>query len=131
MEAEHEPALPVQNADTAKQLTEKQQSQEEVVRVKEQLAFQMEQVKRESEMKVRPLSARAGSGIPQHHCPCDTLFFRFQLEEQSDQVEKLKRELEAKAGELVRVQESLSRTEQVWCWRPRYRAGRRFRPSVP
>lgn len=37
-----------------------------------------------------------------------------QLEEQSDQLEKLKRELEAKAAELVRVQEALSRTEQVW-----------------
>ncbi|XP_074177780.1 huntingtin-interacting protein 1-related protein [Rhinolophus sinicus] len=73
------------NADTAKQLTAKQQSQEEVTRVKEQLAFQMEQVKRESEMK---------------------------LEEQSDQLEKLRRELETKAGELVRVQEALSRTEQ-------------------
>lgn len=73
------------NADTAKQLTAKQQSQEEVTRVKEQLAFQMEQVKRESEMK---------------------------LEEQSDQLEKLRRELESKAGELVRVQEALSRTEQ-------------------
>lgn len=45
----------MQNADTAKQLTAKQQSQEEVTRVKEQLAFQMEQVKRESEMKVRLL----------------------------------------------------------------------------
>ena len=33
---------------------------------------------------------------------------------ESDQLEKLKRELEAKAGELVRVQEVLSRTEQVW-----------------
>uniref|UniRef100_A0AC11B9L3 Huntingtin interacting protein 1 related n=1 Tax=Ovis aries TaxID=9940 RepID=A0AC11B9L3_SHEEP len=73
------------NADTAKQLTVTQQSQEEVARVKEQLAFQVEQVKRESEMK---------------------------LEEQSDQLEKIKRELEAKAGELVRVQEALSRTEQ-------------------
>uniref|UniRef100_A0A7N4NYY9 Huntingtin-interacting protein 1-related protein n=1 Tax=Sarcophilus harrisii TaxID=9305 RepID=A0A7N4NYY9_SARHA len=40
------------NADTAKQLTVTQQSQEEVARVKEQLAFQMEQAKRESEMKV-------------------------------------------------------------------------------
>uniref|UniRef100_A0A7N4NJV9 Huntingtin-interacting protein 1-related protein n=1 Tax=Sarcophilus harrisii TaxID=9305 RepID=A0A7N4NJV9_SARHA len=39
------------NADTAKQLTVTQQSQEEVARVKEQLAFQMEQAKRESEMK--------------------------------------------------------------------------------
>lgn len=76
----------MQNADTAKQLTAKQQSQEEVARVKEQLAFQMEQVKRESELK---------------------------LEEQSDQLEKLRRELEAKAGELVRVQEALSHTEQV------------------
>ncbi|XP_057601260.1 huntingtin-interacting protein 1-related protein isoform X3 [Hippopotamus amphibius kiboko] len=73
------------NADTAKQLTVTQQSQEEVARVKEQLAFQVEQVKRESEMK---------------------------LEEQSDQLEKLKREVEAKAGELVRVQEALSCTEQ-------------------
>ncbi|XP_036777938.2 huntingtin-interacting protein 1-related protein [Manis pentadactyla] len=73
------------NADTAKQLTVTQQSQEEVARVKEQLAFQMEQVKRESELK---------------------------LEEQSDQLEKLKRELEDKAGELVRVQEALSHTEQ-------------------
>ncbi|XP_034493837.1 huntingtin-interacting protein 1-related protein [Ailuropoda melanoleuca] len=73
------------NADTAKQLTVTQQSQEEVARVKEQLAFQMEQVKRESEMK---------------------------LEEQSDLLEKLRKELEAKAGELVRAQEALSRTEQ-------------------
>uniref|UniRef100_A0A8C5RJ99 I/LWEQ domain-containing protein n=1 Tax=Laticauda laticaudata TaxID=8630 RepID=A0A8C5RJ99_LATLA len=40
------------NADTAKQLTVTQQSQEEVARVKEELAFQMEQAKRESEMKV-------------------------------------------------------------------------------
>ncbi|XP_040843015.1 huntingtin-interacting protein 1-related protein isoform X2 [Ochotona curzoniae] len=73
------------NADTAKQLTVTQQSQEEVARVKEQLAFQMEQVKRESEMK---------------------------LEEQSDQVEQLKRELEAKAGELQHAQEALNRTQQ-------------------
>lgn len=54
--AEPEPnpsLLSVQNADTAKQLTVTQQSQEEVARVKEQLVFQVEQVKRESEMKVR------------------------------------------------------------------------------
>lgn len=47
-----EPHVPPQNADTAKQLTVTQQSQEEVARVKEQLAFQVEQVKREAEMKV-------------------------------------------------------------------------------
>lgn len=46
------PHVPMQNADTAKQLTVTQQSQEEVARVKEQLAFQVEQVKREAEMKV-------------------------------------------------------------------------------
>ncbi|KAM8815305.1 huntingtin-interacting protein 1-related protein isoform 1-T1 [Rhynchonycteris naso] len=73
------------NADTARQLTVNQQNQEEVQRVKEQLAFQVEQVKRESEMK---------------------------LEEQSDQLEKAKRELEVKAGELVHMQEALSRSEQ-------------------
>ncbi|XP_006865544.1 PREDICTED: huntingtin-interacting protein 1-related protein [Chrysochloris asiatica] len=73
------------NADTAKQLTVTQQSQEEVARVKEQLAFQMEQARRESDMK---------------------------LEEQGDQLEKLTRALEVKAGELVRVQEALNRTEQ-------------------
>lgn len=44
--------VPAQNADTAKQLTVTQQSQEEVARVKEQLEFQVEQVKREAEMKV-------------------------------------------------------------------------------
>ena len=38
-----------------------QQSQEEVARVKEQLAFQVEQVKRESEMKVRPVSTGPAS----------------------------------------------------------------------
>lgn len=53
------------NADTAKQLTVTQQSQEEVARVKEQLAFQMEQVKRESEMKV--CSVRAPP--PHTHLP--------------------------------------------------------------
>lgn len=47
-------------------------------------------------------------------CPCDTFSILSQLEEQSDQLEKLRRELETKAGELVRVQETLSRTEQVW-----------------
>lgn len=35
------------------------------------------------------------------------------MEEQSDQLEKLKRELAAKAGELAQAQEALSRTEQV------------------
>uniref|UniRef100_A0A7N4PG51 Huntingtin-interacting protein 1-related protein n=1 Tax=Sarcophilus harrisii TaxID=9305 RepID=A0A7N4PG51_SARHA len=52
------------NADTAKQLTVTQQSQEEVARVKEQLAFQMEQAKRESEMKVS-ISLPRSPGDPQ------------------------------------------------------------------
>lgn len=124
MEPEPNPSgLSVQNADTAKQLTVTQQSQEEVARVKEQLAFQVEQVKRESEMKVRfgaptPTMPRAPPTMPRARpistAPCNILSHRVQLEEQSDQLEKIKRELEAKAGELVRVQEALSRTEQVW-----------------
>lgn len=35
------------------------------------------------------------------------------MEEQSDQLEKLKMELAARAGELAHAQEALSRTEQV------------------
>ncbi|KFP49967.1 Huntingtin-interacting protein 1-related protein, partial [Cathartes aura] len=52
------------NADTAKQLTVTQQSQEEVARVKEQLAFQVEQVKREAEMKVSQRSSESGPAGP-------------------------------------------------------------------
>lgn len=127
--------------------------------MKEQLAFQMEQVKRESELKVRRPCAQGlalecapphrgprpapqwppprptvapvppwprphhaswprptappGPIIPVTHCPHDSPSIPPQLEEQSDQLEKLRRELEAKAGELVRVQEALSHTEQV------------------
>lgn len=40
--------------------------------MKEQLVFQMEQVKRESEMKVRRVH-RPWLWSPQHHCPRDTL----------------------------------------------------------
>ncbi|XP_048370426.1 huntingtin-interacting protein 1-related protein [Sphaerodactylus townsendi] len=74
------------NADTAKQLTVTQQSQGEVARVKEQLTFQMEQVKRESEMK---------------------------LEDQVLQTEQMKRDLEAKTEELAQLQQSLSQSKQV------------------
>ncbi|XP_060547877.1 huntingtin-interacting protein 1-related protein isoform X2 [Pantherophis guttatus] len=74
------------NADTAKQLTVTQHSQEEVARVKEQLAFQMEQVKRESEMK---------------------------LEDQMLQVEQMKRAMDSKAEELTQLQQSLSHSKQV------------------
>lgn len=54
----------MQNADTAKQLTVTQQSQEEVARVKEQLAFQVEQVKREAEMKVSQRSSESSPTGP-------------------------------------------------------------------
>ncbi|KAJ7309771.1 hypothetical protein JRQ81_007838 [Phrynocephalus forsythii] len=74
------------NADTAKQLTVTQQSQEEVARVKEQLTFQMEQVKRESEMK---------------------------LEDQTLQMEQVKRQLESKEEELAQLQQSLSLSKQA------------------
>ncbi|XP_053224288.1 huntingtin-interacting protein 1-related protein isoform X1 [Podarcis raffonei] len=74
------------NADTAKQLTVTQQSQEEVALVKEQLAFQMDQVKRESEMK---------------------------LEDHMLQMEQVKRDLESKKEELAQLQQSLSRSKQA------------------
>ncbi|XP_068100310.1 huntingtin-interacting protein 1-related protein [Hyperolius riggenbachi] len=73
------------NADTAKQLTVSQQNQEEVERIKEELAFQMDQVKRESEIK---------------------------LEEQTFQIEQLKTDIESRKEELTRVQESLTSTQQ-------------------
>lgn len=56
--------VPTQNADTAKQLTVTQQSQEEVARIKEQLAFQVEQVKREAEMKVSQRGPESGPTSP-------------------------------------------------------------------
>uniref|UniRef100_A0A6I8RI83 Huntingtin-interacting protein 1-related protein n=1 Tax=Xenopus tropicalis TaxID=8364 RepID=A0A6I8RI83_XENTR len=73
------------NADTAKQLTVSQQNQEEVARIKEELEFQMDQVKRESDLK---------------------------LEDQSFQTEQLKSEIEAKKKELLLIQQSLSSTEE-------------------
>lgn len=73
------------NADTAKQLTVSQQNQEEVARIKEQLEFQMDQVKRESEIK---------------------------LEEQTFQIEQLKTEVESRKEELTRLQESLGNSQQ-------------------
>ncbi|KAM5192790.1 huntingtin-interacting protein 1-related protein [Mantella aurantiaca] len=73
------------NADTAKQLTVSQQNQEEVARIKEELAFQMDQVKRESEIK---------------------------LEEQTFQIEQLKTEVESRKEELTRLQESLGSSQQ-------------------
>ncbi|KAM4707564.1 huntingtin-interacting protein 1-related protein [Discoglossus pictus] len=73
------------NADTAKQLTVSQQNQEEVARIKEQLEFQMDQVKRESEMK---------------------------LEDQTFQLEQLKSEIEARKQELERAQQSVSNFQQ-------------------
>ncbi|XP_063310362.1 huntingtin-interacting protein 1-related protein [Pelobates fuscus] len=73
------------NADTAKQLTVSQQNQEEVARIKEQLEFQMDQVKRESEIK---------------------------LEEQTFQTEQLKTEMESKKRELDMIQQSLNNSMQ-------------------
>lgn len=73
------------NADTAKQLTVSQQNQEEVARIKEQLEFQMDQVKRESEIK---------------------------LEEQTFQIEQLKTEVESRKEDLTRLQESLGSSQQ-------------------
>ncbi|KAG8456061.1 hypothetical protein GDO86_002022 [Hymenochirus boettgeri] len=73
------------NADTAKQLTVSQQNQEEVARIKEQLEFQMDQVKRESEIK---------------------------LEDQSFQIEQLKSQIDLQKQELLLVEQSLTCSEE-------------------
>ncbi|XP_075424399.1 huntingtin-interacting protein 1-related protein isoform X2 [Ascaphus truei] len=73
------------NADTAKQLTVSQQNQEEVSRIQEQLEFQMDQVKRELEIK---------------------------SEDQSFQIEQLKTEIDSKKQELALILQSLNSTEQ-------------------
>ncbi|XP_043846042.1 huntingtin-interacting protein 1-related protein-like [Dromiciops gliroides] len=86
------------NADTAKQLTVTQQSQEEVARVKEQLAFQMEQVKRESEMKIMHLNKGSPESIRGTRVT---------------KLEKLKRELEGRKQENWSVsRRQLSHKEQ-------------------
>ncbi|XP_064424043.1 huntingtin-interacting protein 1-related protein [Latimeria chalumnae] len=74
------------NADTAKQLTATQQVQEDVARTIETLQFEVDQGKRESEMK---------------------------LEEQTFLTEQLKQELEARKEELANVQLSLNSSEQA------------------
>ncbi|KFW88296.1 Huntingtin-interacting protein 1-related protein, partial [Phalacrocorax carbo] len=85
-----------QNADTAKQLTVTQQSQEEVARVKEQLAFQVEQVKREAEMKVSHHAKQVrGRGHRIHPNPHHkSLSYRMACVEISAQVETLHAEKE-------------------------------------
>ncbi|NXA37346.1 HIP1R protein, partial [Eudromia elegans] len=99
------------NADTARQLTVTQQSQEEVARIKEQLAFQVEQVKRESEMKVSagpaPAAATALGGRSAPRCRLP------QLEDQSLQLEQLRQELEERRDELSRAQQHLSQATQA------------------
>ncbi|EMP37090.1 Huntingtin-interacting protein 1-related protein [Chelonia mydas] len=113
------------NADTAKQLTVTQQSQEEVALVKEQLAFQMEQVKRESEMKnadtAKQLTVTQQSQ-EEVALVKEQLAFQMEqvkresemkLEDQTLQMEQLKRELEAKKEELTQIQSSLSNSKQA------------------
>lgn len=100
-----------------------QQSQEEVARVKEQLAFQVEQVKREAELKVSPWVL--GGGNPNCETPRSLqtksgfvladlgLGDGLQLEDQSVQMEQLRQELEARRDELDQAQRSLGHAKQV------------------
>uniref|UniRef100_A0AAR2LKZ8 I/LWEQ domain-containing protein n=1 Tax=Pygocentrus nattereri TaxID=42514 RepID=A0AAR2LKZ8_PYGNA len=73
------------SADTVKMLSATQQTQEEVARTKQQLAFEVERVKQESDMKV---------------------------EEQKFEMDKLKRLLEEKIGEIQRIKDSLQTCEK-------------------
>ncbi|XP_076843216.1 huntingtin interacting protein 1 related b [Brachyhypopomus gauderio] len=74
------------SADTVKMLSATQQTQEEVARTKQQLAFEVERVKQESDMK---------------------------LEEQKFELDKLRREVEEKNAEVVRIKGTLQTCEKA------------------
>uniref|UniRef100_A0A6Q2Y6B3 Huntingtin-interacting protein 1-related protein n=1 Tax=Esox lucius TaxID=8010 RepID=A0A6Q2Y6B3_ESOLU len=74
------------SADTVKMLSVTQQTQEEVERTKQQLAFEVERIKQDADMKV---------------------------EEQKFEILKLKREFEEKRAELERVKGTLHSNEKV------------------
>ncbi|XP_056314737.1 huntingtin interacting protein 1 related b [Danio aesculapii] len=74
------------SADTVKMLSATQQTQEEIERTKQQLAFEVDRVKQESDMK---------------------------YDEQKFEMDKLRRELEAKAAEIQKVRSSLQTSEMT------------------
>ncbi|XP_066510477.1 huntingtin-interacting protein 1-related protein-like [Hoplias malabaricus] len=74
------------SADTVKMLSATQQTQEEVARTKQQLAFDVERVKQESDMK---------------------------LEEQKFEMDKLRRNYEEKLAEIQRIKSSLQTSEKA------------------
>ncbi|KAA0716380.1 Huntingtin-interacting protein 1-related protein [Triplophysa tibetana] len=74
------------SADTVKMLSATQQTQEEVERTKQQLAFEIESVRQEADIK---------------------------MEEQKFDMDKLRRELEEKNSEIYRVKASLQSTEKT------------------
>ncbi|KAI1881968.1 hypothetical protein AGOR_G00245650 [Albula goreensis] len=72
--------------DTVKMLTASQQTQEEVARTRQQLAFEVDRIKQEADMR---------------------------LEEQKFEMDKLRREMEEKNIEMQRIQASLMSNEEV------------------
>ncbi|XP_004544727.1 huntingtin interacting protein 1 related b isoform X1 [Maylandia zebra] len=74
------------SADTVKMLSVTQQTQEEVERTKQQLTFEMDRIKQESDMK---------------------------MEEQRFEVERVKRELEEKMAEVTRIKATLQSSEKT------------------
>ncbi|XP_036382489.1 huntingtin interacting protein 1 related b isoform X2 [Megalops cyprinoides] len=74
------------SADTVKMLSASQQTQEEVARTKQQLAFEVDRIKQEADMK---------------------------LEEQKFEMDKLTSELEERRAEVLRIQNSLQSNEKA------------------
>ncbi|KAF3850784.1 hypothetical protein F7725_012556 [Dissostichus mawsoni] len=74
------------SADTVKMLSATQQTQDEVERTKQQLAFEVDRIKQEADMK---------------------------LEEQKFEMEKLKRELDEKMAEMMRIKGTLQSSEMT------------------
>uniref|UniRef100_A0AAQ5ZFU7 I/LWEQ domain-containing protein n=1 Tax=Amphiprion ocellaris TaxID=80972 RepID=A0AAQ5ZFU7_AMPOC len=73
------------SADTVKMLSATQQTQEEVERTKQQLSFEVDRIKQEADMK---------------------------LEEQKFEMDKLKRDLEEKLAEVMRIKATLQSSEK-------------------
>lgn len=105
----------VKSADTVKMLSVTQQTQEEVERTKQQLAFEVERVRQEADMKVRKRTRTSlftrteknPKGLIETLCVC------VQMEEQKFDMDKLRRELEERNSEIHRVKASLQTTEKV------------------
>ncbi|TNN54576.1 Huntingtin-interacting protein 1-related protein [Liparis tanakae] len=104
------------SADTVKMLSATQQTQEEVERTKRQLAFEVDRIKQEADMKVGVFSLQEHAGFKGAvlvYVDINDVSLSLQLEEQKFEMEKLKRELEEKMAEMMRIKGTLQSSEMT------------------